>query len=86
MIIPDFSNAASLPFQSRTQISSVSNAIANDPAQLANFLGHSTMQNKPTHKLETIYENISTSNSNITIGNHSLNYKKIASNSHSVRC
>ncbi len=55
-------------FQPQTKIFSVSNAIGSDPARMANFLGHHTVQNKPTKKLETIYENLPASQLNVRFG------------------
>jgi hypothetical protein len=54
-------------FQPQTKIFSVSNAIGSDPARMANFLGYHTLQNKPTQKLETIYENLPESKLNVRV-------------------
>ena len=64
-MLKDLSNSESLSSQSRLSISSVSNAIAHDPAQLAKFLGYSSSQNKPMKKLDTIYEHVPTTNLNV---------------------
>jgi hypothetical protein len=54
-------------FQPQTKIFSVSNAIGSDPARMVNFLGYHTLQNKPTQKLETIYENLPESKLNVRV-------------------
>lgn len=66
-ILKDLSNSEPLTSQSRSSISSLSNAIAHDPAQLAKFLGYSTAQNKPIKKLDTIHEHVPTTHLNVRI-------------------
>ncbi|CAF2731657.1 unnamed protein product [Rotaria sp. Silwood2] len=61
----DLSNSGSSLFQQNAQISSVSSAIGYNPAHMADFLGHRTLNNKPAQKLETIYENLPSSKQNI---------------------
>ncbi|CAF0793838.1 unnamed protein product [Rotaria sordida] len=66
----DLSNSGSPLCQQNTQISSVASAIGYNPARMADFLGHHTLNNKPRQKLETIYENLPSSQQNVPLNFH----------------